>query len=198
MSECQYKKYLFKLQKAILLNEPEDMLYKFLKYVNFYGNKIFSLEEFIYNTKSRYILSKTEKKIKPIDGIYAKCIEIYGEYTEKKYQKLYRDIHKDKLQKAPYHIKTQKERIKIEKVPYHIKIEKVRIKTQKERMFLKNIYETNIHGICFACGELTFFTESHHIFGRKTNDFTLSICISCHYKYRGKNHYISIGKKVEA
>jgi len=66
-----------------------------------------------------------------------------------------------------------------------------------EHYFLNKLHKLQIHGICFSCGETTFFIDSHHILGKKYNDMELSICIPCHYKYRGKKHCINIGKKIE-
>lgn len=185
MSVYQYKKYLFKLRKYILLNTSNEVLYKLVKYVNTYGNKIYSLEEYIRDTNEKYILSKSGKNIIPKDSIYGKCIELYGYFEISKYQKLYRTFHR--IPKK-YNLPSE---ISISLIKETLPL------SQKEYTFFRNLNEGNIHGICFSCGDTTFFTDSHHIIGRKYNDMELSICIRCHYTYRGKNHCINIGNKIE-
>ncbi len=174
MTEYLYKIYLSRLRNAILLNKPEETQSKLLKYVNSHADKIFPLEYYIHDTKDNYILSDIMKFIKPKDSVYGRCIELYGKYIDKEYKRIYRNTYINKHNEHPIN-----------------PIEK------KEYIFFNRLKEGNINGMCFSCNKITFFCENHHVFGRKNNNFTLSICYECHYKYRGKNHYSNIGRKIE-
>lgn len=173
MSNNQYRMYLHRLQRAILNGESEEHLYEILPYVNLYSNKIFPLEYYIQQTKSLYILSFDKKRLLKKGGTYDKCISICGEFNEKEYQKIYREEHS-----------TNK---KTKKYKYD----------HKERIFLYKLKECNIHGMCFCCGEQTFFVDTHHILGKNESNMTVSICQKCHYKYRGNTHCINIGNNIE-
>jgi len=179
--------YIAKLRRAILSGVSLDKQYRLLQLVNLHSSKILPLEYFLEDINN-YMLSENKKQIRKRDSIYGMCIEQNGCYSKKEYQKIYNKVHRD-THKIVHTDKPSKPRV--------YKDKKRHITSQKESSFFRKLKKSNIHGICFSCGETTFFIDSHHILGKKYNDMELSICVPCHYKYRGKNHCLNIGNKIE-
>jgi len=77
---------------------------------------------------------------------------------------------------------------------------KYRTHMNPEDRFIQNLLYPEISGICSMCGEPIFFGESHHIFGRDLNEFTVFLCNECHITDGNKQleyHCMSIGRRIE-
>lgn len=188
------KKYMNIIRLCIIKNE---YFYDYLKYINIKDIDDKFIENLIEDTKNNYILHYINCSEVAIlkTSVIGKILESGDfdidintgnilltaetkEMQKKEYQKIWIGKHKD------YYKNYNKWNI-------------INTINKIEHNFFNKLQTMRIHGICFSCGETTFFTDSHHILGRKNNDIELSICPKCHYKYRGKLHCINIGNKIE-